>query len=173
MRTGFGRLLCEVEDAKRMSRMNFRTTVHVERFLPLAPFFGAVFVGVALGGFAYYLTYDRVPPPSTPLSIYLSVCFWAFMLYVAFQFRNLLRAWMIVMLADQVFAWIWNSYGGLSVWFVHNALTLFGGVLLVTAGAKARSARTRIAVFLLLVGVSIFRYFTIVNWARILEKMGG
>jgi hypothetical protein len=152
--------------------MNLRVNIPELKFLPLAPFVGAVFIATALAGFVFYLINGRVPPESTPLPVYLLVFFGVFLLYLAFQLHNrLLRTFMIMLFANQLLSWLSHGYDGLGAYFVHTALNLLAGVLLVTAGLKRLSHRAFFAAFLLFFVFVIFRYVAIANWAGILERI--
>jgi hypothetical protein len=143
--------------------MNFRMSIPEEESLPRIPLIGAVFIGVGLGGIVYYLIHGGFPLPAiSSLPIYLSVWFWAFLLYISFQFRNrLLQAGILILLAGLVVKWIGAGYHGSLPWLAHSALNLVAGVLFVAAGIKVTSLRNRIVTFLLFVGFFVFRYWTI------------
>jgi hypothetical protein len=153
--------------------MNLRINLHEEKFLPRAPFLGALFIGLGVGNISYYLIHDRLPPPSTSLPLHWLVCFWMFMLYFAFQFHNgLLRVWMLLLPAIGIVRWISHGYDGPIAWLAGSGLHLLAGVLLVVAGAKVISFRSRIVASLLFAAFLAFRYWSIANWIGISERMG-
>jgi hypothetical protein len=153
--------------------MNLKIDMREEKFLPWAPFLGALFMGLGVSNIAYYLISYRVPSPSTSISVYFLICLWICMLYFAFQFRNgLLRAWMLLLPAIGIVRWISHGYAVPIAWLVGSSLHLLAGILLVVAGVKSISIRNRIAAFLLFIVFLAFRYWSIAKWVSISETIG-